>query len=342
MALSRELYQRFLNGQCTEAEEIMVLQYFSEHPDEMEEYLQTADWEAFEPEQRLHPVVTEKVLDRIRHRITQGKRWQIAARTVAAAALIAGVITLGWLLVSRYPQSNTPAQLAQAPESVIYRQYNNTGKTAIRLVLDDSSTVQLLPGSRLQYRQGFDSTQRALWLRGTARFNVAKDHRRPFTVYAANTATTALGTSFRISTDSMTERVTVKLYSGKIMVQPYGQTTPAFTTQYLQPGDELVYAGSSGKMLVRKTTLSTNKTINNTTGREEALVYNKRPLPEVLEALEQHFGIQITYNAKALSGIRVTAEFSDTDTPEQVLQTIALLNELTLTRDTAGGYILKK
>ncbi|SEM65270.1 FecR family protein [Chitinophaga rupis] len=343
MALSRELYQRFLNGQCTEAEEIMVLQYFSEHPDEMEEYLQTADWEAFEPEQRLHPVVTEKVLDRIRHRITQGKHWQIALRSVAAAALIAGLIALGWMLVGRYPNNNPPAQLAETtPAAVIYRQYNNTGKTALRLVLDDSSTVQLLPGSRLQYRQGFDSTQRALWLRGTARFNVAKDQRRPFTVYAANTATTALGTSFRITADSVTQRVTVKLYSGKVRVQPYGKTIPAFSTQYLQPGDELVYAGHSGKMLVRKTTLSTDKTINNTTDHEQALVYNKRPLPEVLAALEQHFGIQITYNAKALSGIRVTAEFSDTDTPEQVLQTIALLNELTLTRDTAGGYILKK
>jgi ferric-dicitrate binding protein FerR (iron transport regulator) len=345
MALTREQYQRFINGQCTEEEEIMILQYFSDHPEAMEEYLHAADWEAFTPGQRLHPVITEKVLQRIRRQITfitHRRKW---LRGIAAAAVVTGAAALAWMVTQQHTGSIRTAPQAQqsSPAPVVYRNYRNTGNTTIRLVLDDSSTVQLRPGSSLHLRAGFDNNKRDVWLKGDARFHVAKDGRRPFTVYAAGTATTALGTSFRVAENSITHRVTVKLYSGKVMVRPYARAQAAFAPVYLQPGDELLYTAGNKPQVRSAPPQGENITGGSTANAgSQALVFRKQPLPAVLKALEQHFNIHITYSTKALSGIRVTAEFSDTDTPEQVLQTIALLNELTLEQDTSGRYTLKK
>lgn len=345
MPLTREQYQRFINGQCTEEEEIVILQYFSDHPEAMEEYLHAADWEAFTPGQRLHPAITEKVLRHIRRQITFTTRRRKLLRGIAAAAVVTGAAVLAWMTVQQHTGSIRTAQPLQQSSTapVVYRDYRNTGNTTIRLMLDDSSAVQLHPGSSLRLRAGFDSNKRDVWLKGDARFHVAKDGRRPFTVYAGNTATTVLGTSFRVTENNSGHRVTVKLYSGKVMVRPYAHTQAVFAPVYLQPGDELLYT-TGGKLQVRSASPQPeNITGGNTANAgSQALVFRKQPLPAVLKALEQHFNIHITYSTKALSGIRVTAEFSDTDTPEQVLQTIALLNELTLEQNTSGRYTLKK
>ncbi|KAA2242539.1 DUF4974 domain-containing protein [Chitinophaga agrisoli] len=342
MALSRELYQRFIKGQCTEEEELAVLLYFREHPDAMEEHLQGADWEDFTPEGKLHPVVSEKVMDRVQHRITQGARWRQVIRRTAVAAAFTGTAALAWLLLRHHAAPVPQAALVRdtAKPAIFYRDYRNDGATVMQLALEDSSTVQLQPGSSLHYRQGFDSNKRNIWLKGDARFQVAKDSHRPFTVYAATTATTALGTNFRITEDSATHRVTVKLYSGLVKVRPYEHSLAVFAPTYLHPGEKLVFTAGANKLKLYKPTAQ--QADGDAGTADNALVYRQRPLPAVLKALEQHFNVQIAFNAKALSGVRVTAEFNDTDTPEQILQTIALLNDLTLEGNTANGFTLKR
>lgn len=345
MALSRELYQRFVQGACNEQEELEVLQHFREHPEAMEEYLQTEDWEAFQPSGRLHPAVTNNVLNRISQRIFHHRRRKYVIRTIAAAALLTGIAVLVWIQSGRMPQPLAQAPVKDKGDTITYRQYRNSTASTLRLTLEDGSVVRLQPGSNIRYRQQFDSSKRDIWLSGSARFDVAGDSRRPFTVYAGATATTALGTSFGVAADSIACKVTVKLYSGKVVVRQYGMPAGTFADRYLLPGDELVYNTRTGHPVVhnavKRTTGRRLKSAGEKTGTSP-LAFRRQPLGAVLAMLEQHYGIQITYNRKDVAGIRVTAEFSDTDTPEQILQTIALLNELSIERDATGGYILKK
>jgi ferric-dicitrate binding protein FerR (iron transport regulator) len=345
MAISPELYQRFLQGSCTEEEELEVVMYFREHPGAMEDYLQAGGWEDFQASGKLHPAVTAKVLDRINNRISRQQRWERILRGAAAATVLTAFSALAWLLLVQSPRQAVPVTVAENNVKPAYRFYHNSSLSSMRLVLDDSSTVQLMPGSYLRHQEGFDSSRREIWLEGNARFQVAKDSRRPFTVYAGPTATTALGTSFGIRIDRLTQQVTVKLYSGKVMVRQHGSDTAAFATQYLLPGDALVYSSTSRRLQVTKAGQQTGRNKQPAPAEAaapNALVYRQQPLTSVLSALEQHFNIQINYNKKTLSGIHVTAEFSSGDTPDQILQTIALLNELTVERTAAGVYILKK
>lgn len=341
MALPTELYARFIKGECTEAEELIVLQYFREHPDEMESYLREDGWETFRPEGKLHPAVLQKVFSNIQGDIEKRQRRIAIWRRMAVAATLTGIIALTGTLLFRKDIQHQAAPVAmESLSSAAWKVYNNNGRNVMQLVLDDSSHVQLGAGSTLRCTAVFDNDKRELWLEGKARFDVAKDERRPFTVYAGNAAVTALGTVFGVNAHH--DKLTVRLYSGKVVVHPR-KGKIVFKEVYLQPGESLVYNGrTKGEPLVNKYA-ETNKQLPS--GQEVAsnsLVYHQQPLPQVLAQLEKHFNITITYKAHDLRNIRITAEFTTSDTPADILENIALLNGLTLERTAEGGFLLKK
>lgn len=342
MALPTELYARFIKGDCTEEEELIVLQYFREHPDKMETYLEESDWESFRPEGKLHPAVLQKVFSNIESDIEKRQQRIFIWKRVAVAAVLTGIIILtGTWLFKRDTQQHTSPVAQHTPQrTIIWKEYNNNGKDVIRLVLEDSSLVQLGAGSSLRCIAGFENDKRELWLNGKARFDVAKDGKRPFTVYAGNAAVTALGTVFGVNAHN--NKVTVRLYSGKVVVHPQ-KGKIAFKEVYLLPGESLVYdSRAKGQPLVNKPAETNRQLPSGQEVASNSLVYHLQPLPQVLQQLEKHFNIRITYNAQQLRNIKVTAEFTTSDLPADILENIALLNGLTLERTAEGGFLLKK
>jgi len=347
MALSPALYHRFIKGQCTEEEEKEVLLYFKEHPEAMEEYLHWQDWEDFEPEGKLHPVISDKVLQKVQGKIHARSQVFKTLRRVAAAAVLTGSALLIWKLAdNRHHVGTTTGMALQAVIAPLSdtQYHKNSGQAIMELVLEDGSAVQLYPNSQLHYRHHFDTNKRELWLQGTARFEVAQDSKRPLTVYTATIGTTALGTAFLVKENTANGSVTVKLYNGKVRIAHQKQPgQPAFAARYLAPGDELIYnTGDANPVVLNKNKrvgkpVETNEKSTSSTG----LVYFKQPLPTVLQTLEQHFSTTISYNKKALSNIRVTAEFSYNDSLAQILEVIATLNNLQLTH-TDKGFSLTK
>ncbi|MCF6406225.1 FecR domain-containing protein [Chitinophaga filiformis] len=342
MALPTELYARFIKGECTEEEELIVLQYFREHPDEMESYLVEDGWETFRPEGKLHPAVLQKVFSNIQDDIEKRQRRITIWKRVAVAAALTGVMVLsGSLLFRKEMQQPVRSVAMKTPQSTaVWKVYNNNGRSVMQLILDDSSHVKLGAGSSLRYIARFEDDKRELWLDGKARFDVAKDGHRPFTVYAANTAVTALGTVFGVNAHR--DKVTVHLYSGKVVVHPQkGKIT--FKEVYLHPGESLVYNDrTKGEPLVSKPAETSKQLPSGQEVASNSLVYHQQPLPQVLKQLEKHFNITITCDAHELRSIRVTAEFTTSDTPADILENIALLNGLIVERTAEGGFLLKK
>lgn len=342
MALPGGLYTRFIKRECTEEEELIVLRYFHEHPDEMETYLEEGDWETFRPEGKLHPAVLQKVFFNIQGDIEKRQHRIFIWKRVAVAAVMTGVIVLSGALLLRKDTPQRPAQVAinTSDETSVWKEYSNDGKDVMQLVLEDSSRVQLGAGSSLRCIDGFEDDRRELWLKGKARFDVAKDSKRPFTVYAGNTAVTALGTVFGVNAHY--NKVTVRLYSGKVVVHPQ-KGKVSFKEIYLHPGESLVYDDKAkGQPLVNKPAETNRQLPSGQEVASNSLVYHQRSLPQVLQQLEKHFNITIVYDAHSLRNIRITAEFTTSDTPADILENIALLNGLTLERTTEGGFLLKK
>lgn len=116
--------------------------------------------------------------------------------------------------------------------------------------LADGSSVSLDAVSQVSV--SFTDERRAVILdHGRAKFDVAKDPLRPFTVTAGSQSVVAIGTSF--SVELLHNQLRVMLFEGQVAVVPRAVATrnikaprPARETTQLLPGQELVANLSSG------------------------------------------------------------------------------------------------
>ena len=98
----------------------------------------------------------------------------------------------------------------------------NNSDQPIRISLSDGSVITLQPKSGLSFPEIFASDRREVFLVGEARFDVAKDPRKPFLVHSNELVTKVLGTSFSIRAFKNDQDITVKVYSGK-SIGAFGQ-----------------------------------------------------------------------------------------------------------------------
>lgn len=117
--------------------------------------------------------------------------------------------------------------------------------------LEDGSSISLDAASQMSV--SFTDERRAIVLdRGRAKFDVAKDPLRPFTVTAGSQAVVAVGTSF--SVELLRDQLRVLLFEGQVAVVPQAAAAAnirarrpaAQATTQLLPGQELVASLSSG------------------------------------------------------------------------------------------------
>ena len=123
-------------------------------------------------------------------------------------------------------------------------------------ILDDRSKLSLDADSRVEVALGRD--RRAITLvRGRARFDVAKDSLRPFTVTVGEKMIVATGTSF--SVERIDRQLRVLLYEGEVEVIDRAQPSAVAgaTEAVLRPGNEFVaMIDTPAKALTRRADIS--------------------------------------------------------------------------------------
>lgn len=130
----------------------------------------------------------------------RGRLWQRLLPRSFSSAVVA-VLFLGVAVV-------VSLQLLQIHGDI----ENGTYTTAIGeqrvLVLSDASQIQLDTNSEVRVDYG-ESSRSIHLVRGKAHFDVAKEQRRPFEVYAADGLVRAVGTAFSVYIDNRDVKVTV-------------------------------------------------------------------------------------------------------------------------------------
>jgi transmembrane sensor len=201
--------------------------------------------------------------------------------------------------------------LTSAP--AVYR----TGVAERRIaVLNDGSKISLDAATivRVRYSPG----RRDLELvQGRAKFDVAKDPLRPFSVVAANKVVVATGTEF--SVELLQRKVHVILYEGHVAVldrrrgreaaHPLrlgSSNTPA--DQGLAPGGELVVAESSDVATVAPTDPS--RALSWEAGQ---LVFVDEPLSSAVERVNRYSNDKLSIGDGAAGQVRVTGVFTAGD-----------------------------
>ncbi|WP_343702067.1 FecR domain-containing protein [Chitinophaga sp.] len=335
MHVSEEIINRFLSGYASEAEKAAVRAYFLAHPQELEKYLTEESWSAFQATERLAAADSEKMLQAIGDLTYRRRRggavlfFRVAAAVVILLAAGAGIF---WL--NRQPAQDV-AMAAEIPASEEER-VNNT-PNVMQAILPDGSLADIYPGSSIRYRQPFGEQDREVHLQGQARFSVKSNAGKPFTVFAGNLGTTALGTVFRI--DARHGKVLVQLESGKVMVSPSSQNAgQTMAPVYLKPGEKLYYDEEHHTVSVEPVPAKPVKPapVAATPAEKEIpavvmLQFENEPLSALFNTIETEYGMQVKYKPGTLDNMYFTGVFnSEKESLPDFLNTIALLNNVTI------------
>ncbi len=336
-----ELIERFLSGLCTKEEAAVVSAYLEAQPDH---HFLWKEFEQTDATSTLPEGYTEEMLGVILDKTAQQKSpfmrpmWGWVA---ASLVLLAG----GWMSLKWVHHSEQKAPMAAIIVPIKWTWEVNNGNAKRSLVLPDKSTVILSPAAAISYRSDFGQYDtRDVRVNGNAFFIAAKDKDRPFVVHSSGIATTALGTSFEVLADSTQPDIIVQLFTGKVMVATEGITHLAQTC-YLMPGQEVVFDKTSGHMSVDKFDVKHNGHITlpeiRQVGLDNWYMFNNQDLGTVFDQLSAIYSVNIQYSASQIRSMYLIGKLDRRDSLEEILQDIALLNHLTVSR-SKYGYVIRK
>ncbi|MDR1004426.1 MAG: FecR domain-containing protein [Prevotellaceae bacterium] len=243
---------------------------------------------------------------------------RITAAAVAAAALL--------LVVLRFTvwQASTPV----APVTV------STLAETRTILLPDSSVVTLNRYSTLTYPERFDNGMREVHLQGEAYFDVHKDAEHPFRVIAEELAVRVLGTRFNVEAYSDDPQVSATLIEGSVSVIPDGERGQSMI---LSPNERAVYHRDN-RSLQRQ---SVADAADDARWREGMLLFRNQPLEEIARQLSHTFHLTIRTEDAGLRQYRMTATFSDRDTPEEILTLLCRGRNMEWVRQPDGTMLIR-
>lgn len=235
------------------------------------------------------------------------RRFLTPVRIAASVAIVALVAVVFYMVRPSAP-SGTPR--AVAPGETIVQAMDKPRLVA----LPDGSSVLLQPNSSLTYAPAFASRQ--VRLKGEAFFEIRKDAAHPFLVFANETVTRVVGTSFRVIAWEHRPDVEVVVHTGKVKV--YSRKS------FEEKGD----AGIA---------LSPNEAVRVSTGQFEKLTrwpeptsaavakveeasfeFTDTPVSRIFQTLEQAYPIRITYPESVLKDCYLSTSLTDEPLPEKL------------------------
>lgn len=263
-------------------------------------------------------------------------------KLLQVAAVLTLVLGITWLMTDKYHPSSGSLQVTKVQSRPLpaKKMYVNSESQPLRIVLPDASSVVLSAGSELYYLSDFGRGSRKVFLTGKAKFKVHKDVTRPFTVYADEVGTTALGTEFTV-TELGASAVEVRLHEGKVVVKAKSLSGNPIKDIYLKPNEKLVLNRASGNVVVSQIRSTVPAVARpRVTLPVVELQFNQEQLADVFSRLEQHYHQKIDYENVDVNGLTFTGSIGTGDNLNDVLQIICSMNGLKITTD--GNRIIIK
>ena len=217
------------------------------------------------------------------------------AAALAAVAVVAGAYG-GWQWLAAQPQ--------------VYR--TRLGERRV-VPLADGSRISLDSGSEVRIRYSKDARKLEL-VSGQARFDVAHDVQRPFSVTARNQTVVATGTAFNV--DLLGPKVMVTLIEGRVVVlqQPARAGLAAPASPSAKPPSVVLVAGqqlTAGPPAEPPQVATVN--LDRATAWESGqLVFADEPLSSVAERVSRYAEHPVTVDAAA-GAMRISGVFKSGD-----------------------------
>lgn len=249
--------------------------------------------------------------------------WQRPWLRMGVAATVLLTIGLG-VFYAWQPAKPNVAIYRQLTKTapVALRERVNTTDRAVNVLLTDGSVVTLGQHSRLSYPAKFDGDTRTVYLSGEAFFDVVKNPAKPFLVYASETITKVLGTSFLVRAYASDPNVTVSVRTGRVSVyakQAYEQAKKAGQTRIngviLTPNQQTVF-GRDDERFEKEPVGEPAALMAELPNRRQT--FDDAPISEVLTQLEQMYGVDLAFDRATLARCPITTAFTDENLLERL------------------------
>jgi transmembrane sensor len=267
----------------------------------------TAGWQVLDAEKASSEMLALRAdaLDTARRvkrmRWAGGLRWRNGLALAASIAAVA-VVSVLWM----------------AGRPTLYE--TGLGERRV-VVLADGSRLSLDADTELAVRLT-DDRRRVELHRGRAKFDVAKDAGRPFTVEADGQQVIAVGTAF--SVESLAGEVRVILYEGHIRVRKVGPSAAAPPVD-LASGAELIVASSGRRREVRPV-----DTVRSLSWEGGLVTLKDEPLAVAAERFNRYSTTQISV-APSVAALSVSGVFRSTDS-EAFIEGVSAIHPLSIRR----------
>lgn len=296
----------------TQSEQQLLESWLAEDDGNVREFERAAKaWSSFDE------AGDDEILLAMRRHALEPRRVQPTWYRAAAAAMVAVLIGIGFLIL---PNFNSPPGSNDVAPAGAPIQYASARGEVKEFRLADGSVMTLDADSLATGR--FDQNRRTIELeQGRAYFAVARDVERPFAVHALGKQVTAIGTQFDVGI--LTDTLTVTLLEGRITVGPAGSPREV---KSLEPGQQLVIRG--GKGLVRRLE---ERSAAAASWREGLLSFDDQPLGEAAAIVNRYSDDQVVIRDPAVAALRVSGQFRAGDV-SRFAETAAELHRLDAVR----------
>lgn len=189
----------------------------------------------------------------------------------------------------------------------------------------DGTTVILNSSSQIRYRDDYGTSSRDIYLKGEAYFEVNHDHPAPFLVHARNTLIEDIGTKFNVDARDENADTEIVVSEGKVRVSPQSGDTEPDTTDdkstssvIVSEGQKVSVENNPDSLVVEKADLYLELA-----WLQDRLIFDDEPLNQVIEQLENHYGITVEVKDSSLLNKYITGSFQD-ESVENVAKVLAI------------------
>jgi transmembrane sensor len=238
----------------------------------------------------------------------------------AIAVMLIGIVAAAIFWFS----SGVDGSLKQPDYAVVaFQQEISAGQNERREVkLPDGSTATLNYGSTIKIAADYNAVTRWVYLSGEAFFSVKKDANRPFVVITSESATTALGTSFKVRSYPGEVGGNIMLATGKVKVESVQKKREDSKQVFLMPGEQVSW---NDKRAFKKEQFD-QKILED--WRVTNIVFDRANLKSIIASLEFNYGIQVKMENNPGNAIGFTGKFYGKSLKD-VLEAIAFTNKFT-------------
>ncbi len=300
----------YINGEANDKDKKLLLKWLKEKPEHMQEFDRLRSIaKALSSKPDMSRFDLENAISKFEEAITtESKTIQFETKTkktiwwrISSAAAVA-IILLGLFFFKfNKPQIQV---LAQADD------------VAKELTLADGTFALLSPNSQLTASEDFGSKHRKLTLKGEVYVKVKHDSEHPFIIEVNDVNITDIGTAFKVTADSLSGNVSVKVDEGIVQLDYAGKT-------------QILHAGEFAFVRAKERQIQSGKTELKPLRKqiEGSLTFENTPLNIVVERLNSRYNVKFALESPELSQQCIYASFDDSMSVEEVTELLqAILN----------------